>query len=71
MPDTATLLLFATACLALTATPGPDMLLIASRSASQGRELFAATGRMTRWPNYFLAAVFAGLAVRLAVSSRD
>jgi threonine/homoserine/homoserine lactone efflux protein len=37
MPDVGTLLLFATACLALTATPGPDMLLIASRSASNGR----------------------------------
>jgi threonine/homoserine/homoserine lactone efflux protein len=37
MPDISTLALFAVACLALTATPGPDMLLIASRSASQGR----------------------------------
>jgi threonine/homoserine/homoserine lactone efflux protein len=37
MPDFATLTLFAAACLALTATPGPDMLLIASRSVSQGR----------------------------------
>lgn len=37
MPDLATLGLFAVACLALTATPGPDMLLIASRSLSQGR----------------------------------
>ncbi len=36
MPDVSTLALFAAACLALTATPGPDMLLIASRSASQG-----------------------------------
>ena len=36
MPDLSTLALFAVACLALTATPGPDMLLIASRSASQG-----------------------------------
>ena len=36
MPDVPTLVLFATACLALTATPGPDMLLIASRSAGQG-----------------------------------
>ncbi|GGY05023.1 LysE family translocator [Paludibacterium paludis] len=32
-----TLALFSVACLALAATPGPDMLLIASRSASQGR----------------------------------
>lgn len=37
MPDFQTLLLFSIACLALTATPGPDMLLIASRSVSQGR----------------------------------
>src|SRR5882757_11121035 len=37
MPDLSTLALFAVACLALTVTPGPDMLLIASRSASQGR----------------------------------
>jgi threonine/homoserine/homoserine lactone efflux protein len=37
MPDFATLALFAAACLALTATPGPDMLLIASRSVSQGK----------------------------------
>jgi hypothetical protein len=37
MPDLSTLALFAVACLALTATPGPDMLLIASRSATQGR----------------------------------
>ena len=38
MPDITTLILFATACVALTATPGPDMLLIASRSVSQGRK---------------------------------
>src|SRR6266550_3320565 len=37
MPDLSTLALFAVACCALTATPGPDMLLIASRSVSQGR----------------------------------
>ena len=37
MFDIATLSLFAIACLALAATPGPDMLLIASRSGSQGR----------------------------------
>ncbi|CAK8741979.1 hypothetical protein SODG_005297 [Sodalis praecaptivus] len=34
---TSSLLLFSAACLALTLTPGPDMLLIASRSLSQGR----------------------------------
>ena len=37
MPDLSTLALFAVACLALTASPGPDMLLIASRSVSQGK----------------------------------
>jgi threonine/homoserine/homoserine lactone efflux protein len=37
MPDFSTIVLFTAACLALTATPGPDMLLIASRSISQGR----------------------------------
>lgn len=37
MVDASTLLLFSGACLALTVTPGPDMLLIASRSVSQGR----------------------------------
>jgi threonine/homoserine/homoserine lactone efflux protein len=37
MIDLSTLALFAIACLALTATPGPDMLLIASRSLSQGK----------------------------------
>ncbi len=43
MPDFATLLLFATACIALTATPGPDMLLIASRSVNQGHAARFAT----------------------------
>ncbi|ASY70885.1 putative threonine efflux protein [Sinorhizobium fredii CCBAU 83666] len=37
MPDFSTLILFAAASVVLTATPGPDMLLIASRSISQGR----------------------------------
>ncbi len=37
MVEFSTLVVFALACVALTATPGPDMLLIASRSASQGR----------------------------------
>ncbi|HEV2507668.1 MAG TPA: LysE family translocator [Mesorhizobium sp.] len=37
MPDFSTLILFAGAAFVLTATPGPDMLLIASRSVSQGR----------------------------------
>lgn len=37
MPEFSVLLMFAAACLALTMTPGPDMLLIASRSVAQGR----------------------------------
>ncbi len=37
MPEFSTLVVFVAACLALTATPGPDMLLIASRSVCQGR----------------------------------
>ena len=37
MPDLSTIMLFAAACLVLTSTPGPDMLLIASRSIAQGR----------------------------------
>lgn len=41
--DLSLLALFAVACLALTATPGPDMLLIASRSVSQGRAAGFAT----------------------------
>ncbi|MFI5000799.1 MAG: LysE family translocator, partial [Reyranellales bacterium] len=43
MPDFSTLALFAAACLALCATPGPDMLLIASRSISQGKASGLAT----------------------------
>ena len=43
MVDLSTLALFGTAALALTMTPGPDMLLIASRSASQGRAAGFAT----------------------------
>ncbi|KAB2669994.1 threonine/homoserine/homoserine lactone efflux protein [Ochrobactrum sp. RC6B] len=37
MPDSSTIILFASAALVLTASPGPDMLLIASRSVSQSR----------------------------------
>lgn len=43
MPDLATLALFAVAALALCATPGPDMLLIATRSVSQGKASGIAT----------------------------
>lgn len=43
MPDLSTIAVFAAACLVLTATPGPDMMLVASRGVSQGR----AAGFMT------------------------
>jgi len=43
MPELTTIGLFTLACLALTATPGPDMLLIASRSISQGKAAGFAT----------------------------
>ena len=43
MLDVSTLALFAAACLALTMTPGPDMLLILSRSVTQGRRSGFAT----------------------------
>ncbi len=37
MPDWPTIWIFAAASLALAVTPGPDMLLVAARSAAQGR----------------------------------
>ncbi len=43
VPDLSTLSFFAVACLAFTATPGPDMLLIVSRSVAQGRTAGFAT----------------------------
>ena len=43
MVDFSTLAVFGVSALALTMTPGPDMLLIASRSASQGRAAGFAT----------------------------
>ncbi len=45
MPDLSTLFLFSAASLALTITPGPDMLLIASRSVSQGKS----AGLLSAW----------------------
>ncbi len=59
MPDFSTLMLFSLACLALTATPGPDMLLIATRSISQGR----ASGFTT------LAGIQAGTYVHAAAAA--
>lgn len=57
---TSSLLLFSAACLALTLTPGPDMLLIASRSLSQGRGAGFATlgGIMAGTYCHALAAAF-------------
>ncbi len=43
MPELSNLLLFAVASLALTATPGPDMMIVAARSAAQGRSAGFAT----------------------------
>ena len=43
MPELSTVFVFALACLALNATPGPDMLLIATRSAAHGRMAGLAT----------------------------
>ncbi|MEM7463937.1 MAG: LysE family translocator [Pseudomonadota bacterium] len=43
MPELSTLLLFAITCLALNASPGPDMLLVATRSAAQGKAAGFAT----------------------------
>jgi threonine/homoserine/homoserine lactone efflux protein len=69
MPDLSTFALFAVACLALTATPGPDMLLIASRSASQGRMAGFATlaGIQTGTYCHALAAAFGLSQLFLAV----
>lgn len=43
MPELSTLALFTAACFAIAITPGPDMLLIASRSIAQGRKAGFAT----------------------------
>lgn len=37
MMDFQTIIVFSAACLALAVTPGPDMILVAARSAAQGR----------------------------------
>ncbi len=69
MPDLSTLLLFTAASFALTATPGPDMLLIASRSAAQGRRAGLATFAGIATGTYFhaLAAAFGLSQLFLAV----
>jgi len=60
MPDNAHLMLFALAALAVTASPGPAMLLVTSRSATQGRIAGLATWAGIATGNYFyaLAAAF-------------
>lgn len=66
--DTNTLLLFAAACVALTATPGPDMLLIASRTISQGRKAGFVTLAGIQVGTYFHAiAAAAGLSQLMLV----
>jgi threonine/homoserine/homoserine lactone efflux protein len=40
-------------------------------AASHGRTYFAGASRFARAPHYFLSAVFAGLAFRLAWAGRD
>jgi threonine/homoserine/homoserine lactone efflux protein len=63
MPELSTLMIFTAAALALTATPGPDMLLIASRSAAQGRAAGFAT-----WVGIALGTYCHALAAALGLS---
>lgn len=63
MPDFSTLLLFCLAAVALTLTPGPDMLLIASRSAAQGR-----TAGFATWAGIAIGTYFHALAAALGLS---
>lgn len=69
MPDASTLALFAAACLALAVTPGPDMLLVASRSAAQGRAagFMALAGVHTGLYGHALAAALGLSGLFLAV----
>jgi threonine/homoserine/homoserine lactone efflux protein len=59
MLDLTNLVLFAGACVVLTATPGPDMLLIASRTAAQGRLAGFATLAGSQVGTYLHAAAAA------------
>ena len=63
MQEFSTLLIFGAAALALTATPGPDMLLIASRSAAQGR-----TAGFATWAGIALGTYCHALAAALGLS---
>ena len=69
MPDASTLALFAAACLALAMTPGPDMLLVASRGAAQGRAagFMALAGIQAGLYCHALAAAFGLSGLFLAV----
>jgi len=79
VPDLYTLGMFSLACLALTSAPGPDMLLVATRSATQGKMAGLATYLGIAMGSYchalalafglstlFLAVPFAYDAVRIA-----
>ncbi len=61
--DYSTLLIFSLAALALTASPGPDMLLLASRSATQGRVAGLAT-----WAGIAVGTYCHALAAALGLS---
>lgn len=63
MPDYSTLILFGLATVALVVSPGPDMLLIASRSAAQGRSAGLAT-----WAGIAFGTYCHALAVALGLS---
>lgn len=60
MPEFSTLVLFTAACFAIAIMPGPDMLLIASRSIAQGRSAGFATYAGTA-TGIFLHALAAAL----------
>lgn len=49
MPTLQTILLFMSAGLALNLTPGPDMLYVATRSASEGRAAGLVSALGSRW----------------------
>lgn len=67
MPDLHSLLLFATAGLALNLTPGPDMLYVAARSASEGRAAGVASAfGIAAGTLVHIALVAGGLAAILA-----
>lgn len=63
MPDLQTLALFSMAALALTMSPGPDMLLIASRTVAQGRVAGLAT-----WAGIAVGTYCHGIAAALGLS---